>query len=82
MRIRANPTYLSSEVWKGCYLLAQSKGTQTDEQGLSRVTTADEMADNLLRELIKEKYPALLEHQKTVDKMEKEIIKTLGAKPT
>ena len=49
-----------------------------DEQGLSRVTTADEMADNLLRELLKEKYPALMEHQKAVEKMEKEVIKKIG----
>ena len=80
MRLRSNPTYLSADVWKGCWLIAQSKGTQTDEQGLSRVTTADEMADNLLRELLKEKYPQLFEHQKAVDKMEKEVIKVLGAK--
>jgi hypothetical protein len=81
VRIRSNPTYLSAEVWKACWLLAQSKGTQTDEQGLSRITTADEMADELLRELIKEKYQELLEHQKAVDKLEKELIKTLGGKP-
>ena len=81
MRIRSSPIYLSADVWKGCWLIAQSKGTQTDEQGLSRVTTADEMADNLLRELLKEKYPALMEHQKAVEKMEKEVIKTLGGIP-
>jgi hypothetical protein len=79
MRIRSNPTYLSADVWKSCWLIAQAKGTQTDEQGLSRVTTADEMADNLLRELLKEKYPQLFEHQKTVEKLEKEVIKKIGA---
>jgi hypothetical protein len=78
MPIRREPTYLSREVWRALYLVAQARSTKLDDQGLHKITTADEMADDLLRELITEKYPQLLEHQKAVAKLEKEVIKTLG----
>jgi hypothetical protein len=77
MMIRPNPIYLSDEVHKALWILAKSKGTVTDEQGLGRISTPDEIADEFLRELLKEKHPLIAEHQKQVDKLEKELIKTL-----
>jgi hypothetical protein len=78
MSIRREPTYLSNDVWRALWLLAKARGGQTDEQGLTKIASADEMADSILREVIKEKYPQLLEHQKAVDRMEKELIKAIG----
>jgi hypothetical protein len=40
--------------------------------------TADEMADEMLREAIEQQFPQLLEHQKQVAKMETELVKSLG----
>jgi len=39
--------------------------------------TPDEVADGLLRDVISEQYPQLFEHQKKVDALEKELLKTL-----
>jgi hypothetical protein len=78
MAIRREPTYLSRDVWRALYLVAQARATQLDDQGLPHASTADEIADQMLRELITEKYPQILEHQKAVAKQEKELIKTLG----
>jgi hypothetical protein len=80
MMIRPNPIYLSVEVYRALRLLAKAKGTTTDDQGLGHITTADQMADELLRELLKEKYPLIAEHQRQVDKLEKELIKKLGGR--
>ena len=76
--IRREPTYLSTEVWKSLWVIAKAKGGKTDDQGFVQMTTPDEMADDLLRELIKEKYPKILEHLKQVGKLEDELIKKLG----
>lgn len=77
--IRREPTYLSTDIWKACSLLAQSKGRVTDDHGMTRTVTVDEIADTLLRELFSEKYPQISQHRKTVKKLEAEFIKTLGA---
>jgi hypothetical protein len=74
MSIRREPTYLSREVWRSLWLIAKSKG-QSEVQA---PVTADEMADQLLHAVIKSKYPQLLEHQRAIDRMEKELLKTLG----
>lgn len=77
MSIRREPTYLSTDVWKCCWLLAKARSAECDDQGLTRVTTADEIADTILRTAIFEKHPQLFEHQKAVTKLEKELLKTL-----
>jgi hypothetical protein len=78
MAIRREATYLSTDVWKALWLLAQSKGSTTDDQGLPHNTTADEMADTLLRETISEKHPLIFEHLKKIKKMDGEFVKSLG----
>jgi len=75
MNIRRDPIYLSSEVWRACWLLAKARSPEPNEGG--HIMTADQMADDLLRDILNEKFPKLLEHQKTVEKMERELLKNL-----
>jgi hypothetical protein len=72
MAIRRDPIYLSYDVWRELRLLAKA---QTDE---GNIVSADQVADEMLRQILSEKYPQLGEHQKKVVKMERELIKTLG----
>jgi hypothetical protein len=71
MSIRREPTYLSTEVWRAVFLLARARTARRENSG---VTTADEMADGLLREVINEKYPELFEHQKHIDELERKLL--------
>jgi hypothetical protein len=73
MSIRREPTYLSSEVWRALWLIAKAR-TPDEAHG---ICTPDQMADELLQATIKEKYPQLLEHQARVQKLEREVLKTL-----
>lgn len=75
MSIRREPTYLSTDVWRACMLIARS---QSDE---GHKTTADEVADFILRATIATEYPAIFDHLKKIDKLDTEMIKTLGATP-
>jgi hypothetical protein len=78
MTIRREPTYLSSEVWRALWIIAKARGQRADAQGLVTSYTPDEVANELLRELIKDRHPQLFEHQKQVSKLEDALIKTLG----
>jgi len=78
MTFRREPIYITTDVWKVCSLLAQSKGRVTDDQGLSRTVTVDEVADTLLRELFAEKYPQIAVFRKQIKKLEADFIKELG----
>jgi 3'-phosphoadenosine 5'-phosphosulfate (PAPS) 3'-phosphatase len=73
MNIRREPTYLSSDVWKACWLIAR---TRASEDGRP-ISTADEMADSILREALEQKYPQIFKHLRDVAKQEKELLKTL-----
>ncbi|HZZ98609.1 MAG TPA: hypothetical protein VFG51_01620 [Candidatus Saccharimonadia bacterium] len=77
MSIRRDPILLSYDTWRWLRLLAKSESSPED----GRIMTPDEMADNLLRQVIKERYPQLIEFQKEIDKAEKQIIKTLNDYP-
>jgi hypothetical protein len=78
MSERREQLYLSMDVCRSLWLLAKVKGSRTDEQGFTHMATADELADEMLRSVIKERFPELLEHRKNVARMEKELLKTLG----
>lgn len=72
--IRREPTYLSTDTWKACLMLSKSglmAASTTD------IPSPDMVADSLLREIITQKYPQLLEGQKELDKLEKKIIEAL-----
>jgi hypothetical protein len=80
MNLRREPTYLSSDVFRACYLLAKIRSGETDAQGLARTCSPDEIAVELLRWALKEKHPLLLEHQKKIAKLDEELLKTLGGR--
>jgi len=66
---------VTADVWRALYLLAEAKTPGPNEGG--RIVSVDSMADDLLQEVIKEKYPQLFEHQKQVRELEAELIKIL-----
>ena len=80
MNLRREPTYLSSDVWKACLIIARWRSSKLDEQGLHRTTSVDEIATELIRSSLKEHYPQLLAHHKRIEKEEEELIKNLEAK--
>ena len=73
MKLRDKPLYISYEVWRALWLLAKSEA-QSDE---GRIVTADEIADQILRQSIREQYPQLMMHQAEIDEMEKKLIESL-----
>jgi hypothetical protein len=76
MTIRKEPIYLSTQVWRALWLL--SKATPSKNDGMSiNTATPDEMADLMLRDSIARNYPQLFEHQKKLDKLDKELIESL-----
>jgi hypothetical protein len=77
MSLRREPTYLSSDVWRSCKILAQWRSTQLDDQGLHRTTSTDQIASELLHMALKEWYPQLLEHHKRIEKLDEELVKSL-----
>ena len=77
MSMRRYQIYVSGDILKSLSLIAKTKSGQTDEQGMVRSCTAEDVAESLLKSVLKEKYPQLAEHFKTVNKMEKELIETL-----
>jgi hypothetical protein len=70
--IRRDPIFLEYDVWRELRLVAKA---QTDE---GNVVTADQVANDLLRVVLTERWPQLQAHQKQVAKLEKELIKTLS----
>jgi len=81
MTFREKPTYLTTEVWRAMWVLARARTARAsgDEPGVERhFTTVDEMVDLLLRQVIKDKYPQLLDHQRRIDELEKKLIGELG----
>jgi hypothetical protein len=78
MNLRREPTYLSSDVWRACWLIAKFRSAKLDDAGLTRQTSPDEIAVELLRSAIKENYPWLLELQKAQAQLEDEAIKKLA----
>jgi hypothetical protein len=75
---RREQLWISLDVCRSLWILAKTRGHRTDEQGFANAITADELADEMLRDVIKERFPQLSEHRKAVAKLEKELIQTLG----
>lgn len=73
MKIRDKPIYLTTEVWRWLWLLSKAESVPEE----NRITTADEIADQLLRQAIREQHPQLSDHQDRIDKLEKELVKEL-----
>jgi len=81
MSVRREPTYLSTDVWGALLLIARGRGKHADIQGFVKSTTPDEIADEYLREAIREKDPDVVELQKKIAKMRDEFIKARGGEP-
>ncbi len=79
MSIRRDPIYVSTEVWRWLRLLAKADNAKGKNQEVNDmgIITADGIADQILRQAIREQHPALVEHTNQIEKLEKEIIKTL-----
>lgn len=76
MSIRRDPIYVSYEVWRALRLLAKAK--QEPAVSGREIVTADQLADEMLAEVLVERYPKITEHLKQVDRMERELAKTLS----
>ena len=77
--VRNEPIRISYEVWSVLRLLAKSRGNV--EPGLPRMTE-DQLADDILLAALKELHPQIFEHRKSVEKLEKELLKELGHNDT
>jgi hypothetical protein len=71
-KVRREPFYLSYPVWRALRLLAKAQSDEVHQ------ISADQLADEMLADLIAEKYPQLVQHMRAADKLEREVIKTLG----
>lgn len=79
MSIRKDPIYVSNEVYGWLRLLA--KADNVGMEGLPHPrTTADEIADQLLRQAIREAHPQLAEHRKEIEKLEEKLLEALQKK--
>ncbi len=67
------PLYVSSSIFRALWLLSKAEGIP--EEG--RIVTPDEIADQILRQAIREQHPQLAEHQKEIEKLEKTLIESL-----
>ena len=79
--IRRDPIYISTEVWRWLYLLSKAEPAPADANTsydtISRKVTPDEIADQILRQAIREQHPQLAELMKGMDDMEKRIVQAL-----
>lgn len=77
MSIRDKPIYISTDVSRMLWLLSKAETRQAKDTGHLTVTP-DEIADTMLRQAIREQHPQLPEHLASIDKLEKEIIKSIS----
>ena len=89
MRLREKPIYLSNEVWRALWILAKADDGNNLKKKIkyedvlyhdAKNTTPDEIADDLLRQAIKEQHPDLTTRLEELNKMEKELIENLRKK--
>jgi len=70
LSIRREPTYLSTDTWQCLWIIAQSKDISPDQ-----------LADDLLSRLLIEKYPSVIKYQNEVQKLRRDIIKSIAGQP-
>lgn len=68
--------WIDGDLLHSLRMIAQTRPPKED----NRHSSAEDIAEEMLRAALKEKYPQLLEHQKAINKMEKELLKTIGGK--
>lgn len=67
MSIRATQIYISTETRRNLWIIAKGLGLEN----------ADEAGERLLSDVIAEKYPALVAHQKKVKELELEMVEKM-----
>lgn len=67
MSIRATQIYISTETRRNLWIIAKGLGLEN----------ADEAGERLLSDVISEKYPALVAHQKKVKELELEMVEKM-----
>ena len=83
INIRRDPIYISTEVYRWLRLLAKADFETVRASGefsnpdRPTIKTADEIADTMLRQAIREQHPTLADLQKQINKLEDETIDTL-----
>jgi hypothetical protein len=82
MRTRENEIYVSNDLKRALWYVARSRGTRADLQGFMKPTTEEDVAEECLWAMIKEKYPEILDHQKEAAKKRKKLIDDLARKRT
>jgi hypothetical protein len=79
--IRRDPIYISREVWNWLRLLSKAEpvpeNANTSYDTITRKVTPDEIADQILRQAIREQYPQLAELQKALNDLETGIVQAL-----
>lgn len=82
MAIRDKPVHLTTEVYRLLWLLAKADGPRPGSivEREPHMVTPDEIADQLLRQTIREQYPRLLEYQAAQKQLEKDIITEIRSK--
>jgi hypothetical protein len=78
MAFRREKIYVSTDILRALILLAKraNKSRGHSDEDPKGFATADDIADILLRDAIRDKYPIILDYQKKVDLLEKELIET------
>ena len=69
--MRDKATYLETDVWRALWLLSRARSH--DQHNV----TVEQLVDEILRSHITQKYPQLFQHQKAIEKLDKEILKDL-----
>src|SRR5437764_3489894 len=84
MRLREKPIYLSNEVWRALWILAKADKATASASSLEvlayKAVTPDEIADDMLRQAIREQHPELIMHLEKMDTLEKQLIEKLRKK--
>lgn len=79
--IRRDPIYVSTEVWRWLRLLAKAepvpRDANTSYDTIVQRVTPDAIADQILRQAIREQHPQLATLQKEMDDMENRVVQEL-----
>jgi len=71
--MRKRELYIEADLLDALWTLARARTSRSEDH----VTTADQMADFILRKAISEKWPQIFEHQNRIAKLEREVIGTI-----
>jgi len=73
--MKFKPIYICREAYEMLELLAEAKFPTGDDVQIKNAIV--EIAGKMFEQVIKEKYPQVLEHRRQVDKMRKELLQQM-----